>query len=44
MVLYIPTDIRGVSPGLGADTESVMRGVGLSSGEIETLRRDGVIL
>ncbi|MDA1258120.1 MAG: CoA transferase [Chloroflexi bacterium] len=39
-----PTDIRGVSPGLGADTESVMREAGLSADEIETLRRDGVIL
>jgi crotonobetainyl-CoA:carnitine CoA-transferase CaiB-like acyl-CoA transferase len=39
-----PTDIRGVSPGLGADTESVMRAVGMSEDDIEELRRDGVIL
>ena len=39
-----PTDIRGVSPGLGADTESVMRAAGLTAEEIETLRQDGVIL
>jgi crotonobetainyl-CoA:carnitine CoA-transferase CaiB-like acyl-CoA transferase len=39
-----PTDIRGVSPGLGADTESVMREVGMSQEEIEELREDGVIL
>ena len=39
-----PTDIRGVSPGLGADTESVMRDAGMTSEEIEEMRRDGVIL
>lgn len=39
-----PTDIRGVSPGLGADTESVMLDVGMSQEDIEELRRDGVIL
>jgi formyl-CoA transferase len=39
-----PTDIRGVSPGLGADTESVMRAVGMSQKDIEELRLDGVIL
>ena len=39
-----PTDIRGVSPGLGTDTESVMLEVGMSEGDIEELRQDGVIL
>lgn len=39
-----PTDIHGVSPALGADTENVMRGAGMSLDEIEILRQDGVIL
>ncbi|MCH8818305.1 MAG: CoA transferase [Chloroflexi bacterium] len=39
-----PTDIRGISPGLGADTESVMREAGFTSEEIEAMRQDGVIL
>ena len=39
-----PTDIRGVSPALGADTESVMQAVGMSQEDIKELRRDGVIL
>lgn len=39
-----PTDIRGVSPGLGTDTESVMLAVGMSEEDIKELRQDGVIL
>ena len=39
-----PTDIRGVSPALGADTESVMLSAGMSPDDIDTLRQEGVIL
>ena len=39
-----PTDIRGVSPALGADTENVMRAVGMTDDLIQELRQDGVIL
>ncbi len=39
-----PTDIRGVSPALGADTESVMLSAGMSPDDIDSLRQEGVIL
>jgi formyl-CoA transferase/CoA:oxalate CoA-transferase len=38
-----PGDIRRVPPRLGADTESVLAGIGFSVAEIERLRRNGVV-
>lgn len=38
-----PGEVRCVPPRLGADTDAVLAGIGLTAAEIERLRRDGVV-
>jgi formyl-CoA transferase len=42
-LLGTPGTVRSSAPGLGDDTNAVLRGIGLTDQDIETLRAKGVV-